>query len=76
MGTATNPNNFGYSALAIYFSVLYLSIGNIDAQNTVDFPPGTSLPTPLSGNINNEQVYTLKMAGATTTRVSKLLHNY
>ena len=71
MGTKS-PNNFGYSAFAIFFSAafFYCSIGNIDAQNIVPFPNGQSI-TPETTNIADEQIYSLKMTGATTTRVSK-----
>lgn len=67
-----SPNNSVYSILISLFSVLYLSASIIRAQDIRAFPAGTSLGTPLSTNVADEQVYELTMTGATTTKVSRL----
>lgn len=59
----------------MYFfsAVLYLSIIShlSNAQNIVSFPAATTINPTDSANIVDEQEYTLKMTGATTTVVSK-----
>lgn len=57
------------------FSLLFILsfIDVVKAQNRVSFPAATSPSiSPLTANIFDEQVYELKMSGATTIRVSKL----
>lgn len=48
----------------------------IEAQNIVSFPAGTTIDSGDPAVINNEQKYDLLMSGAKPTRVSQVLLHY